>query len=334
MYYKRLIVDIDDTISYTTNRDWENAKPNVSLIHKLNKLYDEGWEVHYYTARGSISCKNREEAENVYKPIILKWFFKHNVKFTELSFNKPLGTYYIDDKAITPEDFLDLDIEVLNGGLSGAIIERRGNKVYKTHDNSLKSASWYEQAANIIKSIKVHSVIGKTICMDYIEKTDEPTLEQINFIIDKFKEVPSAINFSTYAERINDHMNLYKPTYQKAVNKLMQNNGSFYNFNKSFCHGDMSLDNMINSNGTLYLIDPIYEPGLYSSWLLDVAKILHSSRRFNKPHIYDYFINKYKNISNELKILELTHWIRMRKYQELEKIDELDNIINTLMKEI
>ena len=209
MYYKRLIVDVDDTISYTTKRDWENAKPNLPLIRKLNKLYDEGWEVHYYTARGSLSCKNREEAENIYKPIILKWFFKHNVKFTELSFNKPLGTYYIDDKAITPEDFLALDIEVLNGGLSGAIIERRGNKVYKTHDNSLKSAFWYEQAANIIKSIKVHSVIGKTICMDYIEKTDEPTLEQINFIIDKFKEVPSAINFSTYAERINDHMNHY-----------------------------------------------------------------------------------------------------------------------------
>ena len=41
-YPKSICVDIDDTISFTLNRDWENAKPNIPLIEKLNKLYDEG----------------------------------------------------------------------------------------------------------------------------------------------------------------------------------------------------------------------------------------------------------------------------------------------------
>ena len=32
-HFKRIVVDIDDTISFTTNRDWENATPNIELIY-------------------------------------------------------------------------------------------------------------------------------------------------------------------------------------------------------------------------------------------------------------------------------------------------------------
>ena len=60
---KRLVVDIDDTISFTINRDFENATPNVALIKKLNELFDNGVEIYYVTARGSLSCGSREEAK-------------------------------------------------------------------------------------------------------------------------------------------------------------------------------------------------------------------------------------------------------------------------------
>ena len=40
MYHKRIICDIDDTISITKNRDWENAEPIRNVIDKLNYLYD------------------------------------------------------------------------------------------------------------------------------------------------------------------------------------------------------------------------------------------------------------------------------------------------------
>lgn len=334
-YHKTLVVDIDDTISSTTNRDWENAIPNTQLINKLNRLFNEGWEIHYYTARGNVSFNSRAEADNYYRPIIENWFKKHNVKYTALSFNKILAAYYIDDKAIRPDEFLELEIEELVGGLSGATIERRGNKVYKTHKNSLDTAVWFKEAENIIKTVKVHSLIGDTICLDYIEKTDEPMIEQIEYIIDKFSKVPSKNEFCTYIERIQEHLNIYNPEYKDLLIEKLKKYENKFNQHKSFCHGDMSLDNMINNNGILYLIDPNKPKDLYSSYLLDISKILHSARRFDKTHIYDYFINKYKDLKNELILLEITHWVRMRKYENnILKINRIDDIINILIQEI
>lgn len=336
-YNRRIICDIDDTISFTTDRNWEQATPNVPLIDKLNKLYDNGWEICYYTARGCLSFNgDRLAAEKHYRPIIIKWFKNNNVKYTLLSFNKPLGTYYIDDKSQTPDDFLNLKIEKIKGGLSGAEIERRGDLVYKRHPNSLECAVWYKEASNIIKTVKVHSLIGDTLCLEYIEKTDEPKIHQIDHIIQKFKSIPADEDINTYIDRIQDHLNIYNPYYKEKVINTLKTYSTVYNENKSFSHGDMSLDNMINRNGILYLIDPIKPKGLYSSWMLDVAKILHSSKRFNKPKIYDYFIKKYTELSFELLLLELTHWIRMRSYyiKANGNAKFVDKNINELLEEL
>jgi len=109
---KRIICDIDDTISFTKNRDWENAIPNTILIKKLNSLYDNGYEIFYVTSRGCLSFKgNRKKAEEYYRPIIEKWFKNNNVKYTKLSFEKHFGLYYIDDKAITPDEFIKKEIQ-------------------------------------------------------------------------------------------------------------------------------------------------------------------------------------------------------------------------------
>ena len=42
MYNKRIVCDIDDTISFCDNRDWKNAKPNPPVIQKLKSMYDHG----------------------------------------------------------------------------------------------------------------------------------------------------------------------------------------------------------------------------------------------------------------------------------------------------
>ena len=96
--HKRIVLDFDDTLAFTSNRDWDNAKPNVALIEKCNELYNQGWTIDIYTARGSISCRSREEAADKYGPQIESWLLKNHVKYHALSFNKPLAAYYIDDK--------------------------------------------------------------------------------------------------------------------------------------------------------------------------------------------------------------------------------------------
>ena len=53
---KTLLVDIDETICfYSGERRYDLAEPNHANIAKINKMYDEGWIVVYWTARGSRS---------------------------------------------------------------------------------------------------------------------------------------------------------------------------------------------------------------------------------------------------------------------------------------
>jgi len=51
---KNIYVDIDETICfYSGEREYPLAEPLDENIAKINKLYDEGNTITYYTARGS-----------------------------------------------------------------------------------------------------------------------------------------------------------------------------------------------------------------------------------------------------------------------------------------
>tara|TARA_R110000796_G_scaffold166988_4_gene283831 strand:+ start:1992 stop:2285 length:294 start_codon:yes stop_codon:yes gene_type:complete len=50
----KIFVDIDETICrYVDERYYPNAIPIKENIDKINKLYDEGHEIIYWTARGA-----------------------------------------------------------------------------------------------------------------------------------------------------------------------------------------------------------------------------------------------------------------------------------------
>ena len=53
-----IYVDIDGTICHTENSDYFNSSPRYNQIKKINKLYDEGNEIIYWTARGGHSGKD------------------------------------------------------------------------------------------------------------------------------------------------------------------------------------------------------------------------------------------------------------------------------------
>lgn len=325
---KRLVVDIDDTISFTLNRDFNNAKPNLPLIKKLNSLYDSGTEICYVTARGSLSCNSREEARKKYESDILDWFARNNVKYTLLSFDKLLADYYIDDKGITPDEFLNLDIEKLEGGLSGAIIERRGNRVFKTVDSSNDINSvilWYSYAKHHGYHVpEIYSLIGKTVQMDYIEsdKTQELTSDKIIDLVDSFSDIQPIwqSEFDSYISRVKQHLNHFTENHDDIITEL-ESYSEFMNQNKSFSHGDLSIDNIILTESDLALIDPNSPMHLYSSYLLDITKFTVSLIRFgideyqcNRDEIMHKSIDLF-GITRELFILlEITHFIRMRKY--------------------
>jgi hypothetical protein len=52
----KIFVDIDETICfYEGDRYYPDAVPNTQNISKINKLYDQGHEITYWTARGSVT---------------------------------------------------------------------------------------------------------------------------------------------------------------------------------------------------------------------------------------------------------------------------------------
>jgi hypothetical protein len=89
-------VDIDHTIFNTQGMDYENSKPIIDRIEKINKLYDEGHTIVYWTARGSGSGKDWSE-------VTKKQFKRYGVKHHTLKFGKPVYDLFIDDKNINSE---------------------------------------------------------------------------------------------------------------------------------------------------------------------------------------------------------------------------------------
>lgn len=87
-----IYVDIDETICKTeSDRNYANAKPLKEQITKINKLYDEGNTIIYWTARGTGTGIN-------WRDITEKQFKKWNVKYHELKFKKPIYDLLICDK--------------------------------------------------------------------------------------------------------------------------------------------------------------------------------------------------------------------------------------------
>ena len=51
-----IFVDIDETICfYEGERNYPEAVPHYGNIAKINKLYDEGHKITYWTARGTVT---------------------------------------------------------------------------------------------------------------------------------------------------------------------------------------------------------------------------------------------------------------------------------------
>ena len=96
-----IYVDIDETICETaSDRNYVNAKPLKERIAKINKLYDEGNTIIYWTARGTGTGINWQDVTE-------KQFKKWNVKYHDLKFGKPVYDLFIDDRNINSETYFN-----------------------------------------------------------------------------------------------------------------------------------------------------------------------------------------------------------------------------------
>ena len=96
----KFMVDIDGTICHSPSSDYHESVPLPERIDQINKLLDQGHEVHYWTARGGNSGTDWSDFTRIQ---LTSW----GCRYTTVNFKKPVYDIWIDDKAINSETYFE-----------------------------------------------------------------------------------------------------------------------------------------------------------------------------------------------------------------------------------
>ncbi len=112
---KRLVIDLDGTLTLDTQGEsYADQPPNLAVIAQLRRYRADGFTIIIATARnmrtfnGSIGLINAHTL-----PGIIDWLARHQVPYDELHVGKPWcggEGFYVDDKAIRPNEFCALGL--------------------------------------------------------------------------------------------------------------------------------------------------------------------------------------------------------------------------------
>lgn len=115
---KRLVVDLDGTLTQANTSDYSNVLPREDVIQKLREYKAQGFDITISTARNMRTYEGNVGKINIHTlPIITKWLDQHNVPYDEILVGKPwCGNegFYIDDRAVRPSEFAELSLEQIN----------------------------------------------------------------------------------------------------------------------------------------------------------------------------------------------------------------------------
>lgn len=186
-----------------------------------------------------------------------------------------------------------------------------------------------ENSFSYLKLIKFNDICG--YFMEFI-KDEEPKNE--NDVLSILTAVKQLKNYDYMFEKIS-----YFFTYINYIDKVINDNKDYFeNFNIekyiyllskyikiadkniSFAHGDLTTDNIVKSKNKLILIDPNFRTDIWSSYLLDIAK-LYQETFFTKHELQKQIEKNAKEIFNLNKdelmlinLLHISHYIRMIPY--------------------
>jgi hypothetical protein len=90
--------DIDGTLCTNTGGDYNSAQPFPHRVKHVNDLYAAGHTIKLFTARGSSTGIDWSDFT---RDQLNQW----GVKYHELILGKPHADVFIDDKAISSEDY-------------------------------------------------------------------------------------------------------------------------------------------------------------------------------------------------------------------------------------
>jgi capsule biosynthesis phosphatase len=109
-----LVVDIDGTLCdiKTPGQSYAELTPRADMIAKLRQYQQRGYRILLYTSRNMKTHNHNLGLINKHTaPVMLAWLEQWQIPYDEILFGKPWPRskgFYIDDRAIRPDEFLKL----------------------------------------------------------------------------------------------------------------------------------------------------------------------------------------------------------------------------------
>ena len=115
---KKLIVDLDATLTMADTSDYKNVLPRMDVVEQLRNYKQNGFEIVIFTARNMRTFDGNVGKINIHTlPIITEWLDSHQIPYDEIIVGKPWcgkSGFYIDDRAVRPSEFAALSLEEIN----------------------------------------------------------------------------------------------------------------------------------------------------------------------------------------------------------------------------
>lgn len=115
---RRLVIDLDNTITIESSKPYEFKEPNLATIEKIREFKSLGFEIVIYTARNMRTFDMNIGQINVHTlPTILNWLDEYKVPYDEVVVGKPWcgeDGFYVDDRAIRPDEFAQLSLSEIH----------------------------------------------------------------------------------------------------------------------------------------------------------------------------------------------------------------------------
>lgn len=122
---KCIVMDVDGTLCLkkAPDQNYADVEPRADVLARLREYREAGFYVILATSRnmnthsGNIGLITATTAKT-----LMQWLDKHEIPYDELYVGKPWGGkggFYVDDKAIRPDEFLTLtydEVIALVGG--------------------------------------------------------------------------------------------------------------------------------------------------------------------------------------------------------------------------
>lgn len=108
---KKIVIDLDDTISITENGKYLESIPNLQVVEKLREYKELGYDIVIHSSRNMRTYNNNIGEINVHTlPVVIDFLNKYNIPYDQIIMGKPwagYGGFYVDDKAIRPSEFVN-----------------------------------------------------------------------------------------------------------------------------------------------------------------------------------------------------------------------------------